>query len=289
MRKFQSAHGRIGAAIALACSLLVTAGSRAAAQLPLEPPRDSGQSVTPAYEGWYQNEDGTYSLLVGYFNRNFKETFDIPIGPNNRIEPGGPDLGQPTHFLSRRQWGVFAIKVPADFGTQKYTWTIVANGKTMSIPLGLTRGYQVEPLKDAAMGNTPPSVKLSPTGPAHQGPPLKTSATLEAAVGTPLELTAWVTDDGHEEPGERSPNAPPRLSVTWSKYRGPGDVSFSEAKPKINEADGRTDTTATFSQPGEYMLRLQANDSTGEGGGGFQCCWTNTYVKVNVKGGTAGR
>lgn len=288
MRKFPSATSRRGAAIALACGLCVTAGYQVSAQLPLEPPRDSGQSITPAYEGWYQNEDGTYSLLVGYFNRNLKETFDIPIGPNNRIEPGGPDLGQPTHFLPRRQWGVFTIKVPADFGTQKYSWTIVANGKTMSIPLGLTKGYQVEPYKDAAMGNTPPSLKLSPTGPAHQGPPSGVSATLEASVGMPLELTLWAEDDGHEEPGERSANAPPRLAVTWTKYRGPGQVEFSEAKPKIDEPDGKTVTTATFSQPGEYMLRVQGNDSTGEGGAGFQCCWTNTYVKVNVKGGTTG-
>jgi hypothetical protein len=28
---------------------------------------------------------------------------------------------------------------------------------------------------------------------------------------------------------------------------------------------------------------VQANDSTGEGGGGFQCCWTNAHVKVTVK------
>ena len=41
--------------------------------------------------------------------------------------------------------------------------------------------------------------------------------------------------------------------------------------------------TATFSAPGEYLLRVQANDESGEGGGGFQCCWTNTYVKVTVQ------
>ena len=41
--------------------------------------------------------------------------------------------------------------------------------------------------------------------------------------------------------------------------------------------------TATFAAPGEYLLRVQANDESGEGGGGFQCCWTNTYVKVTVQ------
>ncbi len=43
-------------------------------------------------------------------------------------------------------------------------------------------------------------------------------------------------------------------------------------------------TTATFSQPGDYMLRLQVNDRSGEGGGGFQCCWSNSHVKVTITG-----
>jgi hypothetical protein len=37
-----------------------------------------------------------------------------------------------------------------------------------------------------------------------------------------------------------------------------------------------------FSAPGEYILRVQVNDSTGEGGGGFQFCWTNAHVKVTL-------
>src|SRR6185436_9232360 len=71
--------------------------------------REKGSSVTGAYEGWYRNKDGSVSLLVGYFNRNTKQELDIPIGPNNRIEPGGPDQGQPTHFQAGRQFGVFSI------------------------------------------------------------------------------------------------------------------------------------------------------------------------------------
>ena len=74
-------------------------------------------------------------VLVGYFNRNTKQELDIPIGPNNRIEPGGPDQGQPTHFLPGRQHGVFTLKAPADFANQKLTWTLVANGQTNTITL----------------------------------------------------------------------------------------------------------------------------------------------------------
>lgn len=284
MKVYPSALVRVGAAAIVVGTALVYGAASLSAQLPLAPPREAGQSITPAYEGWYKNDDGTFTLLVGYFNRNLKETFDIPIGPNNRIEPGGPDMGQPTHFLPRRQWGILALKVPADFGTKKYTWTIVANGQTMSIPLGLTKGYQIEPFKDAAMGNTPPAFKFSPNGPPHVGPPGEPVATLEATVGQPLELTIWAGDDAFQDPRRIQPMSGPPVSVTWAYHRGNGDVSFSELKPKVDMANGgKATTTATFSKPGEYLLRVQGNDSSGEGGGGFQCCWTNAFVKVNVR------
>jgi hypothetical protein len=284
MKVYPSALVRVGVAIVVVGAALVYGADRLAAQLPLAPPRDAGQSVTPAYEGWYKNDDGSFTLLVGYFNRNLKETFDIPIGPNNRIEPGGPDLGQPTHFLPRRQWGILAIKVPADFGTKKYTWTIVANGQTMSIPLALTKGYQIEPMKDAAMGNTPPVFKFSPTGPAYQGPPGEAVTTLDAMVGQPLELNVWASDDAFQDPRRAQPMTGPPVTVTWALHRGEGEVTFSQAKPKVDMANGgKATTSATFSRPGAYVLRVQGNDSSGEGGGGFQCCWTNAFVKVNVR------
>src|SRR5215510_8961131 len=112
-------------------------------QLPLDPFRDSGASVTGALEGWFKNTDGTYSLLVGYFNRNQKQTLDIPVGSDNHVDPGGPDQGQPTHFLPRRQWGVFTLVVPKDFGSKRLTWTITANGQTTSIPLHIDPLYIV--------------------------------------------------------------------------------------------------------------------------------------------------
>jgi hypothetical protein len=279
-------------AVAVACAGLGSAllGGQA---LPLEPPKEAGMGITPAFEGWFQNEDGSYSLLVGYFNRNLKQTIDIPVGPNNRIEPGGPDMGQPTHFETRRQHGVFTIKVPADFGnTKRYTWTIVANGKTASIPVGLIKDYQVEPYKDLAMGNEPPRIKLAENGKEFVGPPFGIAATMTATVGTPLTLNAWARDDNLQDPaaeaaggrGGRGAAVPP-IRLSWHKFRGPGDVTFAEASPKIDAAaGGKAATTATFSAPGEYILRAQVNDRTGDGGGGFQCCWTNAHVKVTVTG-----
>ena len=89
--------------------VVVSLGLLGAGQLPLAPSPGAGQSVTPAYEDWYENPDGTYSLSFGCFNRNTEEELDIPIGPNNRFGPGNPDRGQPTHFLPRRQRGAFVV------------------------------------------------------------------------------------------------------------------------------------------------------------------------------------
>lgn len=263
---------------------LVVSVSLAGEQLPLQPARDAGQSVTAAFEGWYQNPDGTYTLLLGYFNRNVKQTLDIPIGPNNRIDPGGPDYGQPTHFLPRRQWGVTAIKVPKDFADKRLTWTITANGQTTTLPIGVIKGYQIEPFKEVAQGNEPPKIQFDPKGPVFAGPPVAVGATLTGTVGQPVTLTAIVTDGQDNDP-DLTPiqlKQPP-VTVFWSKYRGEGDVTFANARPTV-EKDGKVTTTATFSQPGAYTLRLQANDRSGEGGGGFQCCWSNSHVRVTITG-----
>ena len=97
-------HGRTtGRRTFTVVTLIAALRLTAAAQLPLEPLKDSGQSVTAAYEGWFRNPDGTFTLLIGYLNRNQKQALDIPVGPNNRLEPGGPDHGQPTHLPCLRQ------------------------------------------------------------------------------------------------------------------------------------------------------------------------------------------
>ena len=150
----------------------------------LEPLGTTGEAVYPAFEGWGPLKDGSNALLVGYFNRN-KEAVDVPIGPDNRIEPGGPDFGQPTHFLSGRQWGMFAITVPKDFGTKKLTWTLTANGHTSTVQFWLNPQYWIDFYKNGANGNEPPRIKFSPTGPELIGPPReKFVQTLTATVGT---------------------------------------------------------------------------------------------------------
>ena len=267
-------------------------GALQAQQLPMEPVHDSGQSVTGAFEGWFQNQDGTYSLLVGYFNRNVKEELDIPVGPNNRIDPGGPDQGQPTHFLPRRQWGVFTVTVPKDFGSTKAHLDARrqrqdhANSPRFESAVGDFAFFRGRHGKHPAH----PPFREKP-GRSIAGPrPLTKSLT--ATVGNPLPLNVWVADDAKTFPGAKPPNLP-TVAVTWSKFRGPGNVTFAAAKPAVEKDDskatpghpfaGKAATTATFSEPGDYVLLVVLNDWSGEGGRGFLCCWTNGMVKVSVK------
>ena len=262
-------------------------------QLPMEPLHQSGQTVTAAYEGWFKNPDGSVSMLFGYFNRNLKQELDIPVGDNNRIEPGPPDQGQPTHFLPQRQWGIFTVTVPQNFGLEKLTWTIIVNGQATAVPAHLDARWEINPFSDVGVGNTPPLLSFEAGGPSVQGP-RGISTALETTLANPVTLNVWVADDAKTFQGSKAPDSPP-VTVTWSKFRGPGAVTFSNNKPAVEKGPGqwkttpapvftgKATTTATFSEPGEYLLHVVANDWSGDGGGGFQCCWTNGQVKVSVK------
>ena len=253
--------------------------------LPLEPARERGASITPAYEGWYQNADGTCTMLVGYFNRNSKQALDIPVGPDNKIEPGEPDQGQPTHFEVGRQWGVFAIKVPKDFGNKAVSWTIVSNGEKQSVPFTLHKAYPITPFKELGMGNQPPVLSFSQGGAKVTGPPAGISANLTGKVGQPVAVNVWV-DDPKGSDGEEGAFGWDKTNIaliSLHKYRGPGNVTFDKPRIPVKKQGEMVTGAATFTAPGDYLIRVQANDESGEGGAGFQCCWTNTYVKVSIQ------
>src|SRR3954447_631333 len=136
---------RIGLpSFAAACGVLAAlvsgAGSwRATAQV-----ASSGQDVVPVYEGWEQNADGSFNLVFGYFNRNWDEEIDVPVGPGNIIEPGGQDQGQPTHFLPRRNRFLVRVRVPADFGKKELVWTVTTHGKTSRAYATLKPDYFID-------------------------------------------------------------------------------------------------------------------------------------------------
>ena len=256
----------------------------ARAQLPLGAVPASGQPVYPVFEGWYKNLDGSFSISFGYFNRNAEEVLEIPIGGDNFITPGDPNQGQPSHFEPRRHWGVFAVKVPPNFGGGQIVWTIKVRGETIAIPGSLSPNWQIDALEgEAGSGNTPPALKFDARGPEGSGPGGITAGPLSVKVGVPLALTVWARDDGKASStvgGERRNSAP--VSLTWFKHQGPGTVSFTTGTPPVRP-DGKAATAATFSAAGEYVLRVRANDASGLASAGHaQCCWTNGFVKVIV-------
>ena len=245
---------------------------QAAPVIPLtDPPRNWGMTVAPVFEGWEPNPDGTFSLYFGYMNRNWQEELDMPIGPNNFFEPTPQDRGQPAHFLPRRHKQVFSIVVPKDFGQKKLVWTLSIRGSTEKVPGSLHPLQQIDVSKDSQSGNTPP--KLTNVGPDQT-----------VTLPQPATLSVTFSDDGLPKSGGglEGPN------VRWSKYRGPGKVTFSNSSPPLT--DGKAVTSATFSEPGVYVLQVLGDDgsmaqtSQESSIPGFGCCWTMARVTVTVKG-----
>jgi hypothetical protein len=290
---------RIAAAVALLSSTAVVS----AQLLPSVPPRQFGGSVTAAFEGWYDNPDGTHSFLIGYFSRNTQAALDIPIGSSNHFEPGNPDMGQPTHFLPGRRYGMFVYTVPKEFSkTQKLSWVLTANGVTTSVPFYMSPDYNVTPSKSSEESpgggyNVPPVLRFLARGEKFTGPFATVAKAIERAtrVDTPLTLDFWADDDARNSTGSNAPtrNPPPPVELTLSKYRGPGEVTFGDAHPKFETLkggqpdqpySGKSSTTVKFSDPGHYMLHVTANDFSGNGGGGSVCCWTTAIIKVDVTG-----
>ena len=142
----------------------VSLGAQQVQRLPLAPIPPKGEPVAPFFEGWFENPDGTFTFSFGYFNLNAEEILDIPLGPDNFIEPAEFDGDQPTHFPvePRRDRGVFAVTVPASFGDrqQSVVWTITSNGVTYSVPARAGLDALQLDYRPKAMGSVPPPCQV---------------------------------------------------------------------------------------------------------------------------------
>ena len=266
--------------LAVVCAVLALCVAAGSAQTRFTYSR--GQSVSPAYEGWWQNEDGSYTLFFGYMNSNWEEELDVPVGPLNSIEPGGPDRGQPTHFYPRRNMFLFTVDVPADFGEQEVVWTLTTNGHTERAYASLRSDYLLDRqtigtemganfgrIKDEWRTNEPPELEL------------QVDQARRVGVGAPLALVSTARDDGIpsgeyeppvQKPGEphpayRStqqivPGNPPGLRMSWIVYRGDASkVSFSPRQLKTWQ-DTRVYAYSPWSPP--FILPSTSPDGTAE-------------------------
>ncbi len=241
-------------------------------------PYDRGQDVQPVFEGWRKTADGSYDMLFGYYNRNRQETLDVPVGADNMFEPGPVDQGQPTHFLTRRQMFLFSVRVPADWGKKDLVWTLRTRGKTQKAYGSLMPVWEVDDelivknkgtaafRLDLIKNDRRPSLQVT-TVPTVA---LPASATLAATIqddGLPAPRRAAARRSGGSGEGEPATSedafGPVResgLTLTWAKYRGPGRVTFNPPGPTIPVTIGTTTVTASFSEPGVYVLHALASD-----------------------------
>jgi hypothetical protein len=273
-------------------------------QRPLSPLPPDGLRVAPFFDGWYENPDGTITFSFGYSNLNRNELVEIPLGEDNLVTPKEYDGRQPTSFppvvpdategggggattRRDRERGVFTVTVPAGFRGD-VVWTLRNRGQTYSVPgRAKTGAYQLRwPM---AMGSVPPLLRFKADGAAGRGPTGIQSDPMQTSVGTPLALTIWIADDSVREKDPitivtKAEKPKAAINVTWYKHSGPGAVVFSAAKQPIAELQGMATTSATFTQPGDYVIRVRAdNFGRTDTSPGNQCCWTNGYVKVTVR------
>lgn len=254
----------------------------------------SGREIVPYYEGWIRNPDDSYDLIFGYYNRNQEQELVIPAGPENSVMPGGPDRGQPTYFLAKRQSRMFRLRVPKDFGDKAVTWSLTANGHTEKVIAKLIPAY--EKTERMMLTNNSTGTVFGEDDP-NKPPTIATAPTLTAGLNTPVTLMATVTDDGLPKPRPvpapkpaAAPTSPEQARfqsqrnssggrqqlvgtrVTWLEYRGPGKVTFDS--PTVQVVGDKATTNARFSVPGTYTLFATASDGK---------LSTRTQVVVTVK------
>src|SRR5207247_3950542 len=139
----------------------------------------------------------------------------------------------------------FMVPVPKDFTPQdQRTGTIIRYGQRTSLPLRRNPDYVISPFTEISVNNTPPVLRFEPNGQKIQGPlailnkaPLRT-----ASSAAPLDMTVWVEDDMKYTSGTSAPLTSPRppVTLTWSKYRGPGTVTFDTARPEVEKLRAAT-------------------------------------------------
>ena len=130
---------------------------------PLQPKSSLDRVIAPFLEGWYANDDGTYTISFGYLNMN-DEAVEIPLGEANFLEPAQFDGRQPTTFAAGRHRGVFAVTVPAALSDDDVWWTI-QNPKTDEVAKvpgrNSTGAYQLDWIP-RPHGSLPPLVSFGP-------------------------------------------------------------------------------------------------------------------------------
>ena len=226
-----------------------------------------GQNVVAAFDGWERHANGTFGMVFSYYNRNYEEMIDVPIGTDNNIEPGGPDQGQPTHFLPARHKFVFSVTVPKDWDPKKrLMWTLIVRGKTEKANAFLLPEWEINNQVRAQNGDSSHPVTVGNAADNNDAPVITPGPAQRVTIPAAATLTAGVKDDGlpkpriRRQPAGAAPTPQSQLYVNWVFYRGPVGATVKFGSESSPVADGNASTTATFSKPGDYVIRAYADD-----------------------------
>jgi hypothetical protein len=299
---------RTSAVSALLC-LALAAGPGAQVEYTNNFRYNSGQGVQPIFEGWSHAPDGTINMHFGYLNRNYVETPSVPVGPNNSIDPGGPDRGQPTFFYTRTNRNLFTVNVPKDWPrNREVVWTLTVNGKTEKAYGWTQVEWEIDPAGGAGGGGG----STSPERKQNQPPQVAIDPIPNGKVSAPVKIVATITDDGLPKPrpgGARrgapvGQETPPTLrggveapvNVPQVARGGRGEtpagataggggggqrpqgptVSWMVWRGPADVNFGRAENegdkrtfNATFTKAGEYTLRAVPNDTLESGAAKF--------------------
>ena len=279
---------------------------------PLQPSSPGNRTLAPFMEGWYVNEDGTYSISFGYLNAN-EDTLVIPLGDGNFLDPAEYDGMQPTIFYPGHHRGIFTVTLSAEMKDQDVRWTLrKANGDVTSVPGRVSSNAYELDWVPRPHGSLPPSVSFDSQSGVGRGPPgIMAERTRTIAVGSPLTLSVNAMDPSERDREDfRFREAIP-LRVVWSQLQGPGRVEYTRHEPNpeveeekddddadsrrrpeprgpqvipLSEGHGTARVIVTFPAPGEYLMLAQVDNwSAPDSSSGDQCCWTNGYVRVTVR------
>ncbi len=234
--------------------------------------RDYGQPVIPLFDGWFPNPDGTNTLCFGYFNMNREQALDIPPGPDNYLSDERFAAEIPTHFdplppRYRHVFCAFSITVPATFSRdEKIYWHLTSNGQSLQVPAHLIPAYVLDEPRSDGRGDVAPLVTVRQES-ARGRKGVHDPVNITARVGENVNLAATIEHTAEE------------VWVGWSHHSGPGQVEFSK-KEYMAPSNQTTETQASFSEPGEYVVRMQTIDDIAAFE--FYCCHTNAYFHVTV-------
>ncbi len=238
-----------------------------------------GQNLVPVFEGWQRSADGSFNLWFGYLNRNHEEALNIPVGPDNFIEPAGPDRGQPAFFYPRRGLYAFKVSVPADWPKDRdVVWTVTAQEKVERAYGSLKPVWEID--DGVIISNFGGGGNVFVTGDPNVGPTITQAPKAQTiAAGGALSLALSATDDGWPKSRNLNKRESVGLKVSWAQYRGPGRVTFPSGRV-TRLVNGQSVTKATVDAPGTYVLRAHLDD-----GGLFAI----HDVTITVTGGSSGQ